>query len=224
MLEVRIMRTEVAHENGLMIVRSNKRANQYNFDIRARIQYKEDIISSGDKLMVVKNSYFWLPNTSKVGFIANGDTIEVLSLRNQEQLYGFNFVDATIQLLDYSDEPPVDVKILLDVLQTERPSLSNKQLRSFFTEIELDYGHIANQKARIQEVMNNPYYNALQVKFAHVVTCHKAQGGQWPNVIIEQSWLPDGEVDSEYLRWLYTAITRAEEKVYLIGFDNSFFS
>lgn len=215
---------DIAHENGLMIVRSNKRANQYNFDIRARIQYKEDILSSGDKLMVVKNSYFWLPNTSKAGFIANGDNIEVLSIRNEEEMYGHNFVDATIQLLDYPDEEPVDVKIMLDVLQAEGPSLNAQQLADFLACIELDHTHIGNQKSRLEAVKNSPYYNALQVKFAHVVTCHKAQGGQWPNVIIEQSWLPDGEVDTEYLRWLYTAITRAQERVYLVGFDDSFFA
>jgi ATP-dependent exoDNAse (exonuclease V) alpha subunit len=213
-----------AHENGLMIVYSNKRANQYNFDIRARIQYKEELLCSGDQLMVVKNSYFWLKNTSKAGFIANGDTVEVLSLRNEEEMYGYRFVDATIRLLDYPEEEPLDVKIMLDVLQTDGPSLSHKQLSDFFALIEMDYGHIAHQKSRLEVIKNNPYYNALQVKFAHVVTCHKAQGGQWPHVIIEQSWLPDGEVDTSYLRWLYTAITRAQERVYLVGFDHTFFA
>lgn len=210
-------------ENGIMIVRSNNRANKYNLDIRARIQFKEDIIASGDRLMVVKNNYFWLPQQSPVGFIANGDAAEVLSIRNREEVYGFEFIDATVQLLDYPEQAPVDCKLLLDVLQADAPALTYAQQNRLFDEIEREYAHIGNRRNRIQQVMNNPYYNALQVKFAHVVTCHKAQGGQWPNVIIEQSWLPTGEVDTEYLRWLYTAFTRAQEKVYLIGFDDSFF-
>ncbi len=206
-------------ENGIMIVRSNKRANQYNLDIRARIQFKDDILNSGDQLMVVKNNYHWLPKDAKAGFIANGDTIEVLSLRNREQLYNHTFTDATIQLLDYPEQPPIDVKIMLDVLQADAPSISQKAQRDLFESILEDYG----EQGTIKRVKEDPYYNALQVKFAHVVTCHKAQGGQWPHVIIEQCWLPEGKVDREYLRWLYTAFTRAEENVYLIGFDDSYF-
>ena len=211
-------------ENGIMIVRSNNRANKYNFDIRARIQFREDIIASGDRLMVVKNNYYWLPEQSPIGFIANGDAVEVLSLRNRESQYGFDFIDATVQLADYPEQPPTDCKLLLDVLQADAPALTYNQQNKLFEEIEKEYAHIGNRRNRMQQVMSNPYYNALQVKFAHVVTCHKAQGGQWPNVIIEQSWLPTGEVDTEYLRWLYTAFTRAQEKVYLIGFDDSFFA
>ena len=212
-----------AGENGIMIVRSNNRANKYNLDIRARIQFKEDLVAAGDHMMVVKNNYFWLPEQSKAGFIANGDTLEVLSIRNRERLYDFDFVDATVQLTDYPDEPSLDVKLLLDTLQADAPALTYQQQKQLFERVELDYMHIGSRKNRIEAVMNNPYYNALQVKFAHVVTCHKAQGGQWPSVIIEQSWLPNGEIDLEYLRWLYTALTRAQEKIYLIGFDDSFF-
>lgn len=211
-------------ENGIMIVRSNNRANKYNLDIRARIQFKEDLIAAGDQVMVVKNNYFWLPQKSKVGFIANGDTVEVLSIRNREQHFGFDFVEATVSLLDYPEEEPIDVTLLLNTLQADAPALSYNQQKQLFEHVEAEYAHIGNRKNRIEAVMNNPYYNALQVKFAHVVTCHKAQGGQWPTVIIEQSWLPDGTVDIEYLRWLYTAITRAQEKVYLVGFDDSFFA
>ncbi len=211
------------NENGIMIVRSNKRANQYNFDIRARIQFKEDVLSTGDKLMVVKNSYFWLEQNSEAGFIANGDTIEVLSLRNRQEIYGHTFTDATIQLLDYPNQQPIDVKIMLDVLQVDGPALPQAQQKKLFETILEDFADEPTKAAQIQKVMNDPFYNALQVKFAHVVTCHKAQGGQWPHVIIEQSWLPDGEVDHDYLRWLYTAFTRAQENVYLIGFDDSYF-
>lgn len=210
-------------ENGIMIVRSNNRANKYNLDIRARIQFKDDIVAAGDRLMVVKNNYFWLPNQSKAGFIANGDTLEVLSIRNRENQYGFEFVDATVQLLDYPEEPALDVKLLLDTLQADAPALTHAQQKRLFDSVEADYQHLTNRKNRMEAVMNNPYYQALQVKFAHVVTCHKAQGGQWPIVIIEQSWLPDGEIDREYLRWLYTALTRAEQQVFLIGFDDRFF-
>ena len=215
--------SDVASENGIMIVRSNKRANKYNLDIRARIQYKEDIINSSDRLMVVKNNYFWLGDNSDAGFIANGDTIEVLSLRNEERVYGFHFVDATIQLLDYPNAEPIDAKILLDVLQADAPALPHADYERLFNAIMEDYADIENQKIRLEKVKKDPYMNALQVKFAHVVTCHKAQGGQWPYVIIEQPWLPEGKVDREYLRWLYTAFTRAQEKVYLIGFDDSYF-
>ena len=210
-------------ENGIMVVRSNKRANQYNQDIRARIQYKDDIINTTDQLMVVKNNYFWLEDKSGVGFIANGDTIEVLSLRNRENLYGFTFTDATIQLMDYPDQEPIDVKLLLDALQADAPALPQNKQQALFDQLLLEYAEEPSQKARVQKVMKDPYYNALQVKFSHVVTCHKAQGGQWPHVIIEQSWMPTDEIDKEYLRWLYTAFTRAQEKVYLIGFDNSYF-
>ena len=216
--------SDSSKENGIMIVRSNNRANKYNLDIRARIQFKEDLIAAGDRLMVVRNNYFWLPEKSTIGFIANGDTLEVLSIRNRESLYGFDFVEATVQLLDYPDEEAIDVKLLLNTLQADAPALTSNQQKQFFEQVELEYMHIGNRRTRIEAVMNNPFYNALQVKFANVVTCHKAQGGQWPYVIIEQSWLPDGEVDTEYLRWLYTAFTRAQEKVYLIGFDDSFFA
>jgi exodeoxyribonuclease-5 len=133
-------------------------------------------------------------------------------------------VEATVSLLDYPEEEPIDVTLLLNTLQADAPALSYNQQKQLFEHVEAEYAHIGNRKNRIEAVMNNPYYNALQVKFAHVVTCHKAQGGQWPTVIIEQSWLPDGTVDIEYLRWLYTAITRAQEKVYLVGFDDSFFA
>lgn len=214
---------DVAHEKGIMIVRSNKRANQYNLDIRARIQFKDDLINTADQLMVVKNNYFWLPKTSEAGFIANGDTIEVLSLRNRQEIYGHTFADATIQLLDYPNQTPIDVKIMLDVLQTDSANLPHQKMQELFAQIYEDYQDIKSHNLRLKAVYEDPYYNALQVKFAHVVTCHKAQGGQWPLVVIEQCWLPDGEVDKEYLRWLYTAFTRAQEKVYLVGFDESFF-
>lgn len=173
--------------------------------------------------MVVKNNYFWIGDKTDAGFIANGDTIEVLSLRNEEHLHGFHFIDATIQLLDYPTAEPIDVKILLDALQADAPALPQTDFDRLMESVAKDYAEIENQKIRLDKIKKDPYLNALQVKFAHVVTCHKAQGGQWPHVIIEQPWLPEGKVDREYLRWLYTAFTRAQEKVYLIGFDNSYF-
>lgn len=210
-------------ENGLMIVHSNKRANQYNLDIRARIQFKDDILNTGDLLMVVRNNYHCLPENSKMGFIANGDTIEVLSLRNREEMYGYTFSDATVKLFDYPDEPPFDVKIMLDVITAEAPALPANQQRKLFEEVAKDYPHLTSKKKLAEAVLNNPYYSALQVKFSHVVTCHKSQGGQWPLVLVEQPYLPEGKITSTYLRWLYTAITRAQEKVFLIGFDESYF-
>lgn len=202
----------------MVIVRSNKRANAYNRQIRARVHWKEDKIATGDLMMVVKNNYHWLPAKSKAGFIANGDVIEILELRNHQEMYGFNFVDAKIKLVDYPDENPLDVKLLLDAIDTEGPSLTYDQSRLLFQRVSEDYADEPVKWKRITQIKNNPYLNALQVKFAYAVTCHKAQGGQWKHVFVEQSYLPDGRVDLNYLRWLYTAFTRAQEKIYLIGF------
>jgi exodeoxyribonuclease-5 len=210
-------------EDTTFIVRSNKRANQYNQQIRSRVLWKEDEISTGDYLMVVKNNYFWLSEKSKPGFIANGDILEILELRNRNHLYDLDFVDATVRLVDYPNEPAFETKLLLNSLSVDGPSLPYSENKRLYEEIEQEHQDIPNKWKRYQAISNNPYLNALQVKFGYAVTCHKAQGGQWKNVFIEQSYLPDG-VDIEYLRWLYTAFTRATEKVYLIGFSEDYFS
>jgi exodeoxyribonuclease V len=207
----------------VVICRSNKRANMFNREIRSRILFHENEISAGDCLMVVKNNYFWLEPQSGPGFIANGDIIEVLRIRNTEELYGFRFADATIRLVDYPDEPTLDVKLLLDVLMAESPALPEEAHKKLFTSVHEDYNDIPQRILRLEKVRTNPYYNALQVKFAYALTCHKTQGGQWQQVFIDQGFIREEMVDYEYLRWLYTALTRATIKVHLLGFQEKFF-
>jgi exodeoxyribonuclease V len=207
----------------VVICRSNKRANMFNREIRNRILFHENEIASGDFLMVVKNNYFWLDPQSGPGFIANGDLVEVLQIRNMEELYGFHFADVTIRLADYPDEPTFDVKILLDVLMADTPALPQDSQKKLFTSVLEEFTDIPQRALRYEKVRTNPYYNALQVKFAYALTCHKTQGGQWQYVFIDQGFLKDDQVDIEYLRWLYTALTRATSKVYLLGFQEKFF-
>ena len=209
-------------EETKLIVRSNKRANLYNRQIRSRILWLENELASGDELMVVKNNYFWLEQKSEMGFIANGETLEILSYKNIIELYGFRFADAEVRFPDFPNEKPIEVKILLDVLDFEGPNLGYQKQNAFFNEVLQDYQHLSKTQAT-QAVLKNEYFNALQVKFAYAVTCHKAQGGQWKNVFVEQSWMPTGKPDAEYYRWLYTALTRATDKVYLLGFTNDYF-
>jgi len=211
-------------EQSLVVCRSNKRANLFNQHIRNRVLFREDEISAGDLLMVVKNNYYWLPENSNAGFIANGDIIELKRIRKVEEIFGFRFADVIARMLDYPDEPDIEVRILLDTLNSDGPSLSNTENRRLFDEVMADYAHIPNKATRLAHIKNDPYYNALQVKFAYALTCHKAQGGQWANVFVEMGYIPTQEPDTEYLRWLYTAITRATEKVFLLNFTDSFFS
>lgn len=210
-------------ENCVVITRSNKRANQFNQQIRTRILWHEDEISTGDILMVVKNNYTWLNEESKAGFIANGDTIEVLKIVAFEDLYQRRFANVICRLVDYPDESNLEVKLLLDTIMVDGPNLPRDEMKAFFHEVENDYMEFSNRKKRIKKVLDNPYFNALQVKFAYAVTCHKSQGGQWPVVFIDQGYITEELLNKEYLRWLYTAITRAQEKVYLINFHASFF-
>jgi len=207
----------------VIVCRSNKRANMFNREIRNRILFLENEISSGDCLMVVRNNYFWLEPQSGPGFIANGDIIEVLGIRYTEDLYGFRFADATIRLVDYPDEPTLDVKILLDVLMADTPALPDEAQKKLFNNVLDEFNDIPQRALRFEKVRTNPYYNALQVKFAYALTCHKTQGGQWQHVFIDQGYLKDEMIDYEYLRWLYTALTRATQTVYLLGFQEKFF-
>jgi len=206
-----------------VICRSNKRANLFNKEIRNRILFRENELSAGDHLMVVKNNYYWLDPDSAPGFIANGDIIELQNVRNMEDLYGFRFADVTVRMIDYPLEPAFDVKILLDVLMAESPSLPDLRQKELFGKVLEEVNDIPQKSVRLEKVRSNPYYNALQVKFAYALTCHKTQGGQWENVFIDQGYLKAEQVDAEYLRWLYTALTRATQKVYLLGFMENFF-
>lgn len=213
-----------ALEDVVIITRSNKRANLFNQGIRNSILFREGEVNAGDYLMVVKNNYFWLDDSSTIGFIANGDIVEVLSVRNVQELYGFRFADATLRFVDYPDEQPRDCKLLLSTLYSESPSLTTDEQARLYTTAMEDYADLPNKADRQRELRQNPFYNALQVKFAYALTCHKTQGGQWRTVIIDQGFLPpDKPLDREWLRWLYTAVTRATERVYLLNFDARFF-
>jgi exodeoxyribonuclease V len=207
----------------VVVCRSNKRANLFNREIRNRILFRENEISAGDHLMVVKNNYFWLDPESGPGFIANGDIIQLQNIRNIEDQYGFRFADATISMIDYPGEQNLDVKIILDVLMTESAALPEDAQKKLFNEVMEEFNDIPQRSVRYEKLRANPYYNALQVKFAYALTCHKTQGGQWEHVFIDQGFIKEEMVDAEYLRWLYTALTRATQRIYLIGFSDNFF-
>jgi len=210
-------------ENNVVVCRSNKRANIFNKEIRRRILFLEEEINTGDFMMVVKNNYFWLPEGSCAGFIANGDIVELLRIRKIEELYGFRFADVTIRFIDYPEEKDLDVIILLDTLQSESPALSSVDNNRLFQEVMKDYEELSSRRSRIEKVKVNPYFNALQVKFSYALTCHKTQGGQWDTVFVDQGYLNEKMMNLEYLRWLYTALTRATKKLYLVNFDDKFF-
>lgn len=209
-------------EETAIIVRSNKRANLYNQNIRERILYLDNEIAVGDYMMVVKNNYFWLPSNSEAGFIANGDIVEILELFSIKELYGFKFAEVKVRMVDYPNQRPLETVLLLDTILAESPSLSYEDGNKLYQAVAQDYAHEKANYKRFLGVKNNRYFNALQVKFSYAMTCHKSQGGQWDTVFVEQPYLPNG-LSKEYLRWLYTAITRAKNKVYLIGFKDDFF-
>jgi ATP-dependent exoDNAse (exonuclease V) alpha subunit len=209
-------------EDTAFIVRSNKRANQYNQQIRTKILDKESELSTGDYLMVVKNNYFWLKESDEAGFIANGDIVEVLELFSIKELYGFKFANVKIRMVDYPNQKPFETVLLLDTLTSESPSLTYEESNRLYDEVMKDYENETTKYKKFQKVKENDYFNALQVKFSYAITCHKSQGGQWNTVFIEQPYLPDG-INRDYIRWLYTAITRAKDKLYLIGFKDENF-
>lgn len=211
-------------ENTIVICRSNKNANAYNQNIRNRILYREEELSGGDHIMVVRNNYFWLkPEDNSGDFIANGDIARIRKVRRTEEQYGFRFAELVIELLDYPDEEPLSCKVMLDTLYSETPSLSNADNKRFYEAVLQDYMHIENKKFRMEELKKDPYYNALQIKFAFAVTCHKAQGGQWPAVFIDQGYLTDEMLNTEFLRWLYTGVTRSNKELFLVNFSDQFF-
>ena len=209
-------------EESVFIVRSNKRAFLYNQNIRSRILYKEEELSVGDHLMVVKNNYFWLETTSEAGFIANGDIIEILEIYSIKELYGFKFATVNVKMIDYPKMAAFETVLILDTLSSEIASLSFEDSNKLYQEVLKDYEHETSKYKKFLSVKKNIYFNALQVKFSYAITCHKSQGGQWDTVFVEQPYLPNG-IDKDYLRWLYTAITRAKKKLYLIGFKDDFF-
>ncbi|NHF59780.1 AAA family ATPase [Flavobacteriaceae bacterium TP-CH-4] len=209
-------------EETAFIVRSNKRANLYNENIRSRILYLENELSVGDYMMVVKNNYFWLTPNTEAGFIANGDIIEILEIYAIKELYTFKFAEVKVKMVDYPNQKPFETVLLLDTIKAESPSLPYEDSNRLYQEVMQDYADEKSKYKKFLAIKGNRYFNALQVKFSYAITCHKSQGGQWDTVFIEQPYLPNG-VDKEYLRWLYTAVTRAKNKVYLIGFKGDFF-
>ncbi len=213
--------SDLGNEETAIIVRSNKRANLYNQQIRSRILFNENELTAGDYLMVVKNNYFWIKPTTEAGFIANGDIIEVLEIFRIEELYGFRFATVKIRMVDYPKMRPFETVLMLDTINAETPSLSYEDSNRLYQEVAKDFENESNYK-KFLKIKGSKHFNALQVKFSYAITCHKSQGGQWNTVFVEQPYLPNG-IDKDYLRWLYTAVTRAKEKLYLIGFKDDFF-
>ena len=210
-------------EDTAIIVRSNKRANIYNQQIRSRILFQENDLNAGDYLMVVKNNYFWIKENSEAGFIANGDIIEVLEIYAFKELYGFRFAEVKVRMVDYPNMKAFETVLLLDTITAETPALSYEDGNKLYQEVQKDYESETSKYKKFMKIKQNKYFNALQVKFSYAMTCHKSQGGQWKTVFVEQPYLPNG-VNKDYMRWLYTAITRAEDKLYLIGFGEDFFT
>ncbi|MBQ5898457.1 MAG: AAA family ATPase [Alistipes sp.] len=208
----------------IVITRSNKRANRYNEGIRRYNLSAEEEIESGDMLMVVKNNYHYAERDEKspMSFVANGDVVRLRRIRRFEEFYGFRFIDAQLEFPDYGDYQ-MDVKVMLDTLASESPSLTRDESRRLFYEVEKDYMDITAKGKRYRAIRENPHFNAMQVKFAYAVTCHKSQGGQWRAVFVDRCLFGDETMSKDMLRWLYTAITRATERVYLVNFDERFF-
>lgn len=199
----------------IIVTRSNKRANIFNEGVRNRILYREEELESGDLLMIAKNNYFWAEKVEEIDFIANGDVAQVLRVRGYNEMYGFRFADVTLRLLDYDVD--IDAKIMLDTLHLEYPSLTPELNNQFFTKVMEDYADVRTKRERIKRVKLDKWFNALQVKYAYAVTCHKAQGGQWQNVFIDMGNISEDAVSLDFFRWLYTAFTRSTEKLYLIN-------
>lgn len=210
-------------ENTVIVTRSNKAAVQYNQYIRRTIHFYDEEISSGDLLMIVKNNYTYMSDSEKVNFLANGDMAEVMKIRRFEEMHGLRFATLELRLLDYPEEPYFEAKVILDTLYSASPSLTRDQYRSLYTAVAKDYEDIASKVERQEMIRKDPYLTALQVKFAYALTCHKAQGGQWPAVFVDQGFLQKDQVDEDFTRWLYTAITRASEELYLVNFASVFF-
>ena len=206
------------------VTRSNKRAYLFNNEIRNRILYRENRIATGDYLMAVKNNYYWIEEGSDIGFLANGDIMEVMSIHRQQELYGFTFADVTVRLCDYPNHPTIDLKIILESLEYDGPSLSPEDFHRLYEQVAEDYQDIEDRRERAKKVKNDPYLNAVQVKFAYALTCHKTQGGQWKHVLIDQGYLTEDMLDREFLRWLYTAVTRSICRTYLVNFNDDIFA
>ena len=218
----------VGVKDTIILCRSNKRANVYNAGIRNRILYREEELNRGDMLMVVKNNYYWREVLGredkslldKMDLIANGDMAEIVRVGGVEEMYGYRYAEVTLSFTDYED-CEIDVMIMLDTLTSESPSLTREESERLFAAVWEDYPEIRSKRKRMEEIRKNPYYNALQVKYGYAVTCHKAQGGQWRHVFLDQGYVTADMMSADYYRWLYTAFTRASEKLYLVNWASS---
>jgi len=201
----------------IVVCRSNKRANIYNMGIRSKILWRESELEGGDRLMVAKNNYFWTQHHPQIDFIANGEMAVVRRVHNERQLYGFRFVDVSLLFPDYADVE-VEATILMDTLHSEAPALTKEENERLFNEVLKDYADITPKSERLKKLKEDAYYNALQVKYAYAITCHKAQGGQWKNVFLDQGYMPEDSLTPDYFQWLYTAFTRATGTLYLVNY------
>ena len=205
----------------VVLCRSNKRANRYNAGIRSSVLYREERLTKGDKLMVVKNCYQFLEDVPELDFIANGDVAQLVKLSHHEERYGLHFAEAVLSFPDYSDVE-VTAKVVLDTLDSEQPSLSTEQQRALWEGVSADYADVRGARKRYEKVREDPYFNALQIKYATAITGHKSQGGQWSCVFIDNPFWKELTLDD--LKWLYTAITRGVEKIYFVNFKDEFFT
>jgi len=209
-------------EQTVIVTRSNKRANRFNQGIRNQILWREEELSHGDYVMIVKNNYYWADEEEELDFIANGDVAEIVDLKGSQELYGYRFADVTLRFVDYNDLE-LDVKILIDTIHSNAASLTREENKELYYKIMEDYQDVKTKRERMAKIKSNPYFNALQIKFSYAVTCHKAQGGQWRAVFIDHGFLNEDMINKEFFRWLYTAFTRATDKIYLVNFHKSFF-
>jgi exodeoxyribonuclease V len=213
--------TRCGTDGAIVVVNSNNLANKYNQGIRNRIFAREEEISAGDIVMVVKNNYFWLKDEENNNFVANGDIAEVRRIRKYEEIYGLHFAEMTLFFRDYDME--LEARVILDTIHSDSPSLSPEKNKELYFSIIADHPEVTTKRKQFEVARNDPYYNALQIKFAYAVTCHKSQGGQWERVFIDQGMFNRQEPTIDYLRWFYTALTRSTDKVYLVNFPDRWF-
>ncbi|MEM7163384.1 MAG: AAA family ATPase [Bacteroidota bacterium] len=211
-------------EGVLVVTRSNKNANLYNHQVRRVVFGREEELEAGDKIMVVRNNYHWLKDDKKASYIANGDMAEVLNIQRKEEIYGHNFADVSIRLLDYEHAPELTLKLILDSIYEDGPSLPDGKRKALINQLAEEYLELGSRRLIYQAVTKNEFFNALEIKFGYTVTCHKSQGGQWPIVFIDLGYFTEDMLDRNFIRWLYTALTRASEKVYLVNFPEALIS
>jgi len=212
-------------QQAMVICRSNKSANLYNKHIRNQILFREEEITGGDLIMVVRNNYFWLQDNDEKsqGFIANGDMAVIKKVSNVHEMHGFRYADLYLEFMDNNEGDAIRCRVLLDSLYVDAPNLPYEQQKQLYESISKDYEDIPDRKHRQEAIKKDPYYNALQIKFAYAITCHKAQGGQWPLVFVDQGYMTDEMLNTEFMRWLYTAITRATKELFLVNFSEKFY-